>query len=134
MTEGYRLSKPIGKTVSHLLYVDNFSKDLCCIKREAKEVMDRVRVVMRDIGLQRSESKCLVVHVKRGILNAELASARINKNNSIKNLSDGSNYKFLEAMEITKLNDKLSLEIASKAYNMVWTSLLSDYNKVLAST
>ena len=98
--------------------------------------MDRVRVAMRDIGLEWNESKCSVVHVKRGRLNAESKSARISKNDSIKSLSDGSHYMFLGAMENTKQGDELSLEIASKAYlqrlSLIWTNPLSNYNKMLA--
>ena len=135
-TEGYRLSKPIGKVISHLLYIDDL-KIFAASKEKLKRVMAKVRVAMRDIGLEWNESKCSVVHVKKGRLSAESESARISNNVSIRCLSDGSHYKFLGAMENTKQDDERSLEIASKVYlqrlSLIWTSPLSDYNKVLAS-
>ena len=95
-TEGYRLSKPIGKVVSHLLYIDDL-KIFAASKGKLKRVMDRVRMAMRDIGLEWNESKCSVAHVKRGLLNAEPESAGVNENDFIKSLFDGSHYKFLGA-------------------------------------
>ena len=136
VTEGYRLSKPICKAISHLLYIDDL-KIFVASKEKVKRVMDRVRVAMRVIGLEWNESKCSVVHVRRGILNAESENGGVSENESIKSLSDGSHYKFLGAMENTKQDDELSLEIASKAYlqrlSLIWTSPLSDNNKVSAS-
>ena len=137
-TEGYRLSKPIGKAISHVLifYIDDL-KIFARSKEKLKRVMDRVRVVMRDIGLEWNESKCSVVHVRRGILNAESENGGASKNESIKSLSDGSHYKSLGAMENTTQDDESSLEITCKAFlrclSLIWTSLLSDYDTVLAS-
>ena len=92
---------------------------------------------MKDIGLEWNERKCSVVHVRRGILNAESENGGVSENEPIKSSSDGSHYKFLGAMEGTKQDHELSLEISSKAYlqrlSLIWTSLLSDYNKVRAS-
>ena len=135
-TEGYRLSKPIGKAISHLLYMDDL-KILAVSKEKLKRVMDRVRVAMRDIGLEWNENKCSVVHLRRGILDTQSENGGVGENESIKSWSDGSYYKFLGAMENTKQDDDLSLEIVSKAYlqrlSLIWTSPLSDYSKVRAS-
>ena len=52
-------------------------------------------------------------------------------------MAEGSHYKFLGVMENTKQDDDLSLQIAGKAYlqrlSLIWSSPLSDYNKVQAS-
>ena len=46
-------------------------------------------------------------------------------------------YKFLGVMENSKQDDDLSLQIAAKDYlqrlSLIWSSPLSDYNKVQAS-
>ena len=67
-----------------------------------------MRVAMKDIGLEWTESKCSVVHVRRGILNAESEKGGVSENEPIKSSSDGSHYKFLGAMEDTKQDNELS--------------------------
>ena len=71
---------------------------------------------MKDIGLEWSERKCSVAHVKRGTLEPEESeSAGDSEREVFKSLADGSHYKFLGVMENTKQDDDLSLTIAGKA-------------------
>ena len=52
-------------------------------------------------------------------------------------LVDGEQYKFLGVLESIAQEDKLVLECAAKGYlrrlSVIWTSPLSDYNRVVAS-
>ena len=69
-TEGYRLSKPIGKAVTHLLYIDDL-KIFAASREKLGRAMAAVRGAMKDIGLEWNERKCSVAHVKRGTLEPE---------------------------------------------------------------
>ena len=72
-----------------------------------------------------TKTNASVVHLRRGILNAQSENGGVSENESIKSLSDGSHNKFLGAMENTKQDDELSLEIAcNKAY--ILTAPISD--------
>ena len=52
-------------------------------------------------------------------------------------LEDGKRYKFLGVLESVMQEDKLVLECAAKEYlrgmSIIWTSPLSDHNRVIAS-
>ena len=49
--EGYRLSKPIGKAVTHLLYIDDL-KTFAASREKLRKAMAAVRGAMKDIGLE----------------------------------------------------------------------------------
>ena len=136
-TEGYRLSKPIGKAVTHLLYIDDL-KIFAASREKLRRAMAAVRGAMKDIGLEWNERKCSVAHVKRVTLEPEESeSAGDSEREVFKSLAEGSHYNFLGIMKNTKQGDDLSLQIAGKAYpqrlSLIWSSPLSDYNKVQAS-
>lgn len=136
-TEGYRLSKPIGKAVTHLLYIDDL-KIFEASREKLGRAMAAVRGAMKDIGLEWNERKCSVAHVTRGTLQPEESESAGDSEREVSNsLAEGSHYKFLGVMENTKQDDDLSLQIAGKAYlqrlSLIWSSPLSDYNKVQAS-
>ena len=69
-TEGYRLSKPIRKAVTHLLYIDDL-KIFAASREKLRRAMAAVRGAMKDIGLEWNERQCSVAHVKRGTLEPE---------------------------------------------------------------
>ena len=100
--------------------------------------MAALRGAMRDIGLKWNERKCSVAHVKRATLEPEESESAGDSEREVKSLAEGSHYKFLGVMENTKQDDELSLQIAGKAYlqhvSLIWSSPLSDYNKVQASS
>ena len=132
-TEGCRLSKPIGKAVTHLLYIDDF-KIFAASRDKLRRAMAAVRGAMKDIGLEWNERKCSVAHVKRGTLEPEESESAGDSEREVKSLSEGSHYKFLGVMENTKQDDDLSLQIAGKAYlqrlSLIWSSPLSDVMSV----
>ena len=55
----------------------------------------------------------------------------------VKNLNNGSNYKFLIVRQSVTQNEKLALAVAAKSYllrlSVIWTSPLSDANRVKAT-
>ena len=69
-TEDYRLSKPIGKAVTHLLYIDDL-KIFAASREKLRRAMAAVMGAMKHIGLEWNEKKCSVAHVKRGALEPE---------------------------------------------------------------
>ena len=64
-TEGYRLSKPISTTITHLLYIDDM-KLFAASENKLKRVMTVAKNAMESTGLKWNEKKCAVIHVKRG--------------------------------------------------------------------
>ena len=95
-----------------------------------------VRNAMEDIGLHWNERKCATVHVKRGRLE-DSGEMRMGEAGQINRLKDGVQYKFLGVLENIRQEDNLVLENAEKAYlkrlSVIWSSPLSDYNKILAT-
>ena len=75
--------------------------------------------------------------MKRGTLEPEESESAGNGEREVKSLAEGFHYKFLGVRENTKQDDDLSLQIAGTAYlqrlSLIWSSPLSDYNKVQAS-
>ena len=69
-SEGYTLSKPIGTTVTDLLYIDGL-KIFAASESPLSSVMNSVRVAMEDMGLDWNPKKCVVAHFKRGVRVAE---------------------------------------------------------------
>ena len=55
----------------------------------------------------------------------------------IKRQEEGELYKFLGVLEVVKQEERQSLQCAAKIYlrrmSVIWTSPLSDYNRVVAS-
>ena len=91
---------------------------------------------MEDIGLQWNPRKCAVVHIRRGIhsqenLGGDIAGGRL------PSLEEGKQYKFLGALESLVQEVKMVLECAAREYlrrlSIIWSSPLSDFNRVAAS-
>ena len=65
-TEGYRIFKPSGQKITHLLYIDDlkfYATSEEKLRRVARKL--KVKSCMKDIGLHYNERKCSVLHVKR---------------------------------------------------------------------
>ena len=128
-SEGYRLSKPISAKITDLLYIDDL-KIYAASEAKLEWIMKGVRNAMEDVGLQWSERKCAVVHVRRGRLQ-ESEENRIGAGEAIASLREDAQYKFLGVLENVKQQDGLVLEQAEKEYlkrlSVVWSSPLSDY-------
>ena len=99
--------------------------------------MNMDKTTMEDVGLTWNPKKCAVVHVRRGVDVTDNSGMILDETARIPSLEDGKQYKFLEVPESATKEDKLVLECAAKEYlrriSVIWTSPLSDRNRVTAS-
>ena len=135
-TEGYRLSKPISFKVTDLLYIDAL-KIFAASESKLNQVMNMVKTTMEDAGLAWNPKKCAVVHVRRGVHVSGNSEMILDETARIPSLEDGKQYKFLGVIESVMQEDKLVLECAAMEYlrrmSVIWTSPLSNHNRVSAS-
>ena len=135
-TEGYKLSRPMGSKITDLLYIDEL-KIFAASQTKLATVMKSTQTAMKDMGLRWNPKKCSVLHVKRGVQQEDNDSIKLNESFVIQSLKQESHYKFLGVLENIKQEDLLALECASKEYlkrlSVIWSSPLSDVNKVTAS-
>ena len=100
--------------------------------------MNLVKAAMEKVGLQWNHKKCAVTHIRRGVLVAHSAGVKVDGNAKIPSLKEGQQYKFLGMLECLKQEEKLALKCATKEYlgrmSLIWSSPLSDYHRVIAST
>ncbi|PFX28098.1 ATP-binding cassette sub-family F member 1 [Stylophora pistillata] len=100
-------------------------------------VLKTTKAAMADVGLEFNEKKCPVSHVKRGVLDSRPNNTLVGESQIIESLKEGENYKFLGVLENSKQEDTLFLWGASKVFlqrlSVVWSSPLSDYDKVVPS-
>ena len=135
VTEGYRLSKPLDVKITNLLYIDDL-KIFAASETKLNTVLKATRAAMQDIGLNWNAKKCSVINVKKGE-QVQGTEVKLDEKEVIKNLNAGTQYKFLGVLENIRQEDKLALECAAKVYlqrmSVIWSSPLSDENRVIAS-
>ena len=100
--------------------------------------MKSTQTAMKHKGLRWNSKKCSVLHVRRGVQQEDNDSIkRMTESFVIQSLKQQSHYKFLGVLENIKQEDQLALECASKEYlkrlSVIWSSPLSDVNKITAS-
>ena len=71
---------------------------------------------MECVGLRWKGKKCAVAHVKKGTLELDAGSIKIDELKPFSNLKENTTYKFLGVLENIKREDKLVLEGACKVY------------------
>ena len=134
-TEGYKLSRPIGSKITDLLYIDDL-KIFAASQTKLATVMKSTQTAMKDMGLRWNPKKCSVLHVKRGVQQEDNDSIKLDESVVIQSLKQQSHYKSLGVLENIKRMDLLAFESASKEYlkrlSVIWSSPLSDVNKVTA--
>ena len=134
--KGYRLSKPISKKITDLLYIDDL-KNFAASQEKLGTVLRSTKSAMADAGLQWNERKCAVTHVKRGGLDTKSAEIEVEESEVITSLKEGTYYKFLGFMENVKQEDSQVLKCAAKVYlqrmSVIWSSPLSDFYEIMAS-
>ena len=134
-TEGYKQSNPIGRKITHLLYIDDM-KIFCASQSKLNRLLKVMKTAIKDIGLVWNKKKCAVAHVKK----VDLDGTTYHDTQSIDNLKDRGNnyYKFLGILENTKEEDNMVLEATLKTYqqrlSVVWSNPLSDFHKVTATS
>ena len=135
-TEGYKFSRPIGSEITDLLHIDDL-KIFAASQTKLATVMKPTETAMKDTGLRGNLKKCSVLHVKRGVQQEDNDSIKLDESFVIQSLKQQSHYKFLGVLESINQEDLLALECASKEYlkqlSVIWSSPLSDVNKVTAS-
>jgi len=92
---------------------------------------------MKDIGLELNPKKCSMINVKRGKQVCDGSKAKLDDTTEIASLNEGERYKFLGVLENLKQDDKMALQQAAEKYlqkvSVIWSSPLSDWNKVNAT-
>ena len=133
-TEGYRLSKPIGMKIIHLLYIDDF-KVSSSSQTKLNTVLGSTCAAMNDIGLQWNSKKCNAIHVKRSVPVNDAAGLKLDQTSMVQSIKEGSSYKFLGVCETVKQDVKFALVSAAKVYlqRLIWSSPLCDFNRVIAT-
>ena len=135
-TEGYKLSKPICTKITDFLYIDDL-KVFAASESKLHRVLTTTQAAMRDIGLELNPKKYLIINVKRGKQVCEGSKAELDHSTELASLNEGERYKFLGVLENLKQDDKLALQQAAQIHLqkiiVIWSSPLSDWNKVNAS-
>ena len=131
-SEGYRLSKPIGTTITDLLYIEDL-KIFAASESKPSSIMNLVRAAMEDVGLIWNSKKCAVAHFKKGVPVPESTGLLMSDGNvKIPMLEDGQQYKFLGVLETLRQEEKIAREYLRRL-SVIWSSPLSDYHHVIAS-
>ena len=134
MRDGYIMSSPIKEKVTHSLFVDDLKKyDRGTL--QLKYNLQEIRIMMFDAGLGWNEKKCKCAHLKNGKIFIE--DVTLDDGFKLKCLEDTDSYKFLGVPECIEhdtpnLTNKLVENIESRA-NVIWSSPLSDFNKVIST-
>ena len=132
--QGYVLSSPIKEKITHLLFIDDLKK-YDKSSQLLKHNLECIKSMMEDAGLLWNPKKCKCTHLKRGKLFIE--DITLSCGFKLKCLESVDSYKFLGVPEnieheISNLSSQLLESIRGRA-NIVWSSPLSDYNKVIAT-
>ena len=134
-SEGYKLSKPINTRVTNLLYIDDL-KVFTGSDSKLNRALESTQAAMEDNGLQWNPRKCAVVHIRRGE-HSQKSFGRDIVRERLPTLEEGRHYKFLGVLETLVQEEKIALGFAAKEYlrrlSIIWSSPLSDYNRVVAS-
>lgn len=100
-------------------------------------VLESTQAAMEDIGLQWNPRKYAVIHIREGVHSQE-SFARDIVGERLPTLDKARQCKFLGVLETRGQEEKMALELAAKEYlrrlSVIWSSPLSDYNRVVAST
>ena len=100
-------------------------------------MLTTTQAAMRDIGSELNSKKCSIINLKLGKQVCEGSKGKLDHSTEIASLNEGERYKFLGVLENLKQDDKLVPQQAAKIYlqkiSVIWSSPLSDWNKVNAS-
>ena len=134
--EGYKMSKPLACAITHLLFMDdlkNFTENL----RKLVIIFSEIKLKMEDGGLDWNSKKCKVMSIVRGMLDTSQHEITLFDGTKIECLSSQDLYKFLGVPEnlLHDVEDIISgLEkVIKQRTSVIWTSPLSDSNKISAT-
>ena len=125
-TKGYAY----GKNRQHQHTHKSYASDMNTLQRQ----LEIATTFSKDIGMKFGEEKCTFLQIEKGIIKK---SAPLNINHlTIQPVADGDSYKYLGIDENITYNGPLNKEKVSKEYlnrvRKIWSSELSDFNKVIA--
>ena len=132
-TKGYAYGKNRHHQHTHNFFVDDlklYASMMNMVKRQLKIVA----TFSKDFDIKFGEEKCAFLHIEKGIIKKTLL---LNINHlTIQPVADGGSYKYLGIDENITYNGPLNKEKVSKEYlnrvQKIWSSELSDFNKVIA--
>ena len=114
VTAGYELAGGKG-VVNHLLFMDDL-KLYGKSERQVDTLVNTVRVVSQDIGMEFGINKCAVLNTKRGKFH-NCEGIKLPDGQSIKGLDEGDGYKYLGMLEADEVKHTNMKEIVTKEYN-----------------
>ena len=133
--QGYVLSTPIKEKVTHTLFID----DLKGYAKSLKEMISEMNVIkgaMIDAGLIWNVSKSKVLGVQPGKF-IDCGDVTLRDGTVVESLKEKESYKYMGVQQSTKnevdLIDEKALKKIKQRAHIVWSSKLSDWNKILAT-
>ena len=132
--KGYMMSKPIKEKVTHSLFIDDL-KGYSNSMRNGEIIMNTIKPLMADSGLEWNAKKSMACYMS-GAKVVECDEMIMEDGTKIAFLKPGETYKFMgvhqsNETDMNSLEKKL-ITIVEQRSHIVWSSNLSDHNKVLA--
>ena len=124
-SEGYKLSHPISVKVTDLLYIDDL-KIFASSESKLNRVMESLKSMMEDVGVQWNPKKCAVVHVQREVHThtQHALRLRVDENIYVSDLDESNHHKLLGVLETVRQEERMSLESTAKAFprrlSVIW--------------
>ena len=123
-SEGYMMSKPISKKVTHTLYIDDL-KGYVRTLAKLNYMLNLIYNCMRDAGLLWNPKKCKFMALRRGKF-CWYEDITLNSGTIIKCLKEGEDYKFMGVPQSSKLNvSELGTELlktVERRSHIIWSS------------
>ncbi len=135
-SEGYTISKPIKEKITHSFFIDDlkaYAKTLA----ELIKLMSKIKEKMEDAGLEWNAKKTNILNIVRGVIDTSVLEVCLLDGTKIKCLSAEDLYKFLGVPEniVHDVGDIVETfrKVVKQRTNVIWSSPLSDFNKVAAT-
>lgn len=135
VNEGYRLFKPVGTKVTHLLYVDDlevFASSGCKLNKALRPTSTS----MQDMGFQWNPKKCNVIYVRKGKQVEDATDLKLDETTLAENHKTGVKYVFPGVRESVLQDEKLTIKVLVMylhRLSITWTTLLPDANRIKAT-
>ena len=132
--DGYQLSKPVPGKMTHSLFVDDL-KVYVKSKEKLTKVLSDTKSQMMDAELVWRNVKSAVLRLRRGKVVDKDRDIRLDEEITLRCLETQAYIFFMPETEIHNTDKLIQLlvENISQRTSVIWTSPLSDFNKVLAT-
>ncbi len=133
---GYTLSKPISVKITHSFFMDDLKSYNKSVKEMIKMLSD-IKKKMMDSGMEWNAKKCNVIIIVKGKLDTTTEEIVLEDGTKIKCLKSEDLYKFLGVPEnvmhdVDDIVATLKKTVRQRSC-VIWTSPLSDYNRVVST-